>query len=181
MVTVGGGTDGTTVLETYLAKAAGIMSTAGVRSTIVAGPDLPPGSASTLKNIAARIPHVEWTDFVPCLSCRIQRSDAVVCMGGYNTLCEVVSNGKTPLVIPRTKPRLEQTMRANLWAERGVVRTLSAADLSADSLANRVLDMVSDSTESKRGGLDLRGLESVRERFGVLLHGGVSRATAVRV
>ena len=181
LVTVGGGTDGTAVLGTYLAKAAGIMSAGGVHSTIVAGPDLPPESACTLKSLAAKIPHVDWTDFVPCLSCRIQRSDAVVCMGGYNTLCEVVSNGRIPLVIPRTKPRLEQTMRANLWAARGMVRTLSADDLSADTLANQVMDMVSDTTEPTRGELNLRGLESVRERFGVLLNGGVSRATAVRV
>ncbi|MFQ5468437.1 MAG: hypothetical protein ACE5DS_09930, partial [Kiloniellaceae bacterium] len=48
----------------------------------------------------------------------------VVCMGGYNTFCEVLSFDKPALVIPRTTPRLEQHIRASRAQELGLVRML---------------------------------------------------------
>ena len=49
----------------------------------------------------------------------IRASDAVVCMGGYNTLREVAALGKTALVIPRRSPRREQLIRASIFSSMG--------------------------------------------------------------
>lgn len=46
---------------------------------------------------------------------------AVVCMGGYNTFCEVLSFDKPALMVPRTEPREEQLVRAQRAAALGLV------------------------------------------------------------
>jgi len=45
-------------------------------------------------------------------------------MGGYNTFCEILSFDKRALIIPRTKPRMEQYIRAARGAELGLCRVL---------------------------------------------------------
>jgi predicted glycosyltransferase len=51
-------------------------------------------------------------------------ADAVVTMGGYNSLCEVTGSGTRALVIPRTSPRTEQLLRAQAFARLGLVDLL---------------------------------------------------------
>lgn len=179
LVTVGGGTDGTTVLKTYLAKAATCVARAGFRSVVIGGPDLPSEYARSLRDLAGRTPNVEWHDFVPCMPCQIRRSDLVVCMGGYNTLCEVAAERKRALVIPRTQPRVEQAMRADRWARRGIVNVLMPAELTPGVLADRVAELTDGGDGLPQHNLNLKGLIGVCECFGALLNGSVSRAAAV--
>ena len=47
----------------------------------------------------------------------MQKASAIVAMGGYNTFCEILSLDKRALIVPRTRPRLEQYIRA-VEAER---------------------------------------------------------------
>ena len=42
----------------------------------------------------------------------MKKADAIVAMGGYNTFCEILSFDKRALIVPRTRPRLEQYIRA---------------------------------------------------------------------
>jgi len=53
------------------------------------------------------------------------RARGVVAMGGYNTFCEILSFDKPALILPRTRPRLEQFIRAQRAAELGLVTMLS--------------------------------------------------------
>ena len=48
----------------------------------------------------------------------------VVCMGGYNTFCEVLSFDKRAIVVPRTEPRQEQLIRARRADELGVIKMM---------------------------------------------------------
>ena len=181
LVTVGGGTDGVDILQAYLDGPAPLMAEAGVRSLVVAGPDLPKEHAIKLRARAAALPLVEWRDFASCLSCEIRRSALVVCMGGYNTLCEVVSAGRPALVIPRTTPRLEQAIRARLWERLGLVRVLDRARLSSGAFADEVVRSLAFPLAAPALPLDLRGLDRVCERFGALLNGKAHRASALRL
>jgi predicted glycosyltransferase len=129
---------------------------------------------------------VEWIDFASCLPCLIRRSALVVCMGGYNTLCEVVTAGRPALVIPRTQPRLEQAIRARLWERRGLVRVVEPAGLTPQRLADEVAGLLAkgegESGNSTAGkALDLGGLDRVCERLAILMNGGARRAVAVPV
>ena len=49
----------------------------------------------------------------------------VIAMGGYNTFCEILSFNKPALIIPRTKPRLEQHIRASRAQELGLMSVLN--------------------------------------------------------
>jgi predicted glycosyltransferase len=51
-------------------------------------------------------------------------AQGVICMGGYNTFCEVLSFDKPAVIVPRTVPRLEQYIRAARAEELGLVRML---------------------------------------------------------
>ncbi len=179
VVTVGAGTDGTFLLDTYLREAALRTAAKGYASVIVAGPDLAPDAATRLSSIAAMIRNVHWVDFAPCMACHIKESDLVVCMGGYNTLCEVVRCRKPALVFPRTTPRVEQALRANLWAKRGVVSVLPNPGLTPGVLADRVEEMLEHGGTDAVPNLDLGGLNTIRRRFNEWLNGGVDHAIAL--
>ena len=57
-------------------------------------------------------------------------------MGGYNTFCEILSFDRPGLIVPRTAPRLEQTIRAERAQAQGLVRMLP------DDGVRRTEDMV---------------------------------------
>ncbi|MBB4266345.1 glycosyltransferase family protein [Roseospira visakhapatnamensis] len=51
----------------------------------------------------------------------IEGARGMVCMGGYNTFCEILSFDKPALLVPRTEPREEQLVRARRAAALGLV------------------------------------------------------------
>ncbi len=181
LVTVGGGTDGELLLRTYLAQAAERAHAMGFTSTLIGGPDLPPEAAQRLCRQSRRTPGVEWVDHEPSLGKRIARARLVVCMGGYNTLCEAAAYRRPMLVVPRVRPRLEQAIRSQCWARRGAVIVLHPNELSPASLADRAIDLLTNGPESTHPELDLRGLDRIAERFQAIWHQEPCHATPVCV
>lgn len=165
LVTVGGGTDGEALLDAYLSRAASEVAASGLKSTVVGGPDLPEPAASRLRAKAAALHGIDWMDFEPCMPCRIRHADLVVCMGGYNTLCELAHLRRPALVYPRTKPRLEQAIRARLWDQLGIVTHLPPAQLSPEYLARRIAELLARGVRQTQHALDMGGLDRVTERF----------------
>lgn len=181
LVTVGGGTDGETLLDVFLTGAARKIASKGVHSTVVGGPDLPHPVADRLRRQAAELPNVDWLDVAGCMNCRIRRADLVLTMGGYNTLCEIATNRKPALVVPRCTPRLEQTIRARLWQRHNIVRSLDQSDLTADSLASGLIEMLDNGPTRTEPALDMGGLRRVAARFQAFKSKGADRAVAVRL
>ncbi|MCA0305709.1 MAG: hypothetical protein LCH95_25200, partial [Proteobacteria bacterium] len=56
----------------------------------------------------------------------MQRAAGVVAMGGYNTFCEILSFDKKAIIVPRTRPRQEQLIRARAARNVGLVEMLDA-------------------------------------------------------
>jgi len=181
LVTVGGGTDGEALLSTYLAEAAGRVSAMGVTSTVVGGPDLPATAAKRLRHQAGRINGVQWVDFEPSMARCIARARLVVSMGGYNTLCEIASQQKPVLVVPRIRPRLEQAIRTHRWSKLGGAFLLPPSELTASTLAARVIDLLEHGPKSLHPDLDLNGLDRVAERFDAFWRKDACHATSVCV
>jgi len=181
LVTVGGGTDGEVLLDTYLSGAATRANLMGISSTIIGGPDLPSEAAARLRRRAQETVGVEWIDFEPSMRSRIAQARLVVSMGGYNTLCEVVAQRKPILVIPRIKPRLEQAIRAERWAQRGAVFVLHPSELSPEKLADRVADLIDHGPAATSADLDLTGLDRVAERFQAFWSKDTRHATSICV
>jgi predicted glycosyltransferase len=55
-------------------------------------------------------------------------------MGGYNTLAEAVSRGTPTVCVPRTRPRVEQLIRARALARLDLARVLEPSRLTAPAL-----------------------------------------------
>jgi predicted glycosyltransferase len=107
----------------------------------VLGPFMNSEAQSDFQARAARLDNVEAVTFETHLESLMDRAVGVVCMGGYNTFCEVLSFDKRALVIPRTEPRMEQHIRASRAQELGLVRMLRDdgrrdAQLMATALRN---------------------------------------------
>ncbi len=179
LVTVGGGTDGERVLAGYLAEAAARVAEMDASSTMVGGPDLPADARDRLRTVALGTPNTHWVDFEPCMQCRMLEADVVVTMGGYNSLCEVLTVGKPALVIPRTTPRLEQKIRAELWQRLGLVRMVNGTESDPAGLASRVVEMLERPPSAQTVTLDMQGLDHVAARFRALLFEEPVRAAAL--
>jgi predicted glycosyltransferase len=162
--TLGGGKDAYELAETFL-SAAGRLSVRGWDGLLVTGPYMAVEHVARLyaHPMAASIPIIEMVPDVPS---HLAAADAVVCMGGYNTMCEVLALAVPAVTIPRTQPRQEQLMRCERFAARGLISTLRPDRLSERALADEVLT----AAESKRGELG--------ERFREISHRGIEVTSA---
>lgn len=138
VVTAGGGGDGAMLVGAALdAFADGLPD--GVRALVVAGPLMAGDERAHLERRAAGCgERVRLVAAVPELGDVIAVADAVVSMGGYNTVREILSHRRPALVVPRVRPRLEQLVRAEALAARGLVRVLHPAELTAARLRREV-------------------------------------------
>jgi predicted glycosyltransferase len=72
----------------------------------------------------AKIGRVDAITFDTRIESLMARAAGVVAMGGYNTFCEILSFDKRALIVPRTKPRLEQYIRSTRAQQLGLVQML---------------------------------------------------------
>ncbi|MGC1503780.1 MAG: hypothetical protein WA782_06515 [Sulfitobacter sp.] len=102
----------------------------------------------------------------------------VVCMGGYNTFCEVLSFDRPAVIVPRTKPRLEQWIRASRAEELGLVRMLDEFrdGMTTEAMIAAIRALPNQAKPSAAGadGL-LDGLEVVVDRAKALMDNGPGR------
>ncbi|MDT1063648.1 glycosyltransferase family protein [Paracoccus sp. CPCC 101403] len=111
LVTPGGGGDGADLVRDVI-RAYRHHPDLPQRALIVLGPYMPAEQRSEFRDAAAEIPTIEIMDFSPRMEDLMAHAEAVVCMSGYNTWCEVLSFDKPTLMVPRTEPREEQLIRA---------------------------------------------------------------------
>jgi predicted glycosyltransferase len=129
---VGGGQDGTPLAETF----ARIDFPPNTRGVIITGPFMPPEVRTGLCRLAAANPRLHVIPFVTDTDLLLTLADRVVVMGGYNTVCEVLTYGKRALVVPRVAPRREQLIRAERLRQRGLVDVLHPDRLTTEALAD---------------------------------------------
>lgn len=117
LATVGGGGDG----DRLLADVIDACSTAPWHTVLVAGPQGDPGVRQALRH-RAEAAGLEFRTFVRDLPDRMRDADALVSMGGYNTIAEAMAAGVPTVCVPRTTPRSEQLIRAAAFEARGLLR-----------------------------------------------------------
>jgi predicted glycosyltransferase len=133
LATAGGGEDGGRLYRNFVEAANG----APWDGLIVTGPDLPSAEALPLR-VQARQAGVEVYRFADNLPAWLDAVDALVCMGGYNTLCEAGLRGVPTVCVPRVFPRTEQLIRARIFAGAQRLRLLDPAHLDPVRLASAV-------------------------------------------
>jgi predicted glycosyltransferase len=132
-VSVGGGGDGCTLLRTYLAGLRD-CSRVPVQSYVVTGPLLPQPDRAEIMDMIDALPNVRVVDFDPDFTAVVQAADAVVCMGGYNSIAESVYFGKRPIIMPRVPGSEEQVLRAEGFARLGLATVVGPDPLDASAL-----------------------------------------------
>ncbi len=133
LATAGGGEDGFSMLSNFIRAAVG----APWDGVVVAGPRASAGERAALEKLATDA-GVAFNAFVPGVARWFDLVDAVVCMGGYNTLAEVLSRGCTTVCVPRTVPRTEQLIRARAFARLGLLRVVEPDQFDGDTLGREI-------------------------------------------
>jgi predicted glycosyltransferase len=123
LVTTGGGGDGETVIDLVL-QAYENDDRIPYPALLVLGPFMQSERQAEFLTRAARLKSVEAITFDAQLEHLMARAVGVVAMGGYNTFCEILSFDKPALFLPRTRPRMEQFIRAERARELGIARVL---------------------------------------------------------
>lgn len=167
LVTTGGGGDGDVLIE-WVLRAYESERMLPYPALLVLGPFLQPEKQSQFMARAARLDTVEAIVFSPCIERLEENAAGIVAMGGYNTFCEILSLDKRAVVVPRTAPRREQSIRTSRAQELGLVRMLEdegRMDPAAMARALRDLPRQPRPSETVVPGL-LEGLINVNRLIG---------------
>ena len=124
LVTPGGGGDGHEMVD-WLLRAYETVPDLPHPALVVLGPFMDSESQAEFVARCDLLPRVQAITFEMHMESLMERAVGVVAMGGYNTFCEILSFDKPALIIPRTKPRMEQYIRASKAQELGLVRMLT--------------------------------------------------------
>lgn len=143
LVTPGGGEDGYRLIKTYIAGLEWMPQGHNTRSVIICGPEMPEAQRKKLYEETAPYPHVSISEFTDDLIGYMDAADLVISMGGYNTVCEILSLQKKAVVVPRVKPVEEQWIRAERMARLGFFKTIHPDLLAPRSLMTAVMDELS--------------------------------------
>jgi len=171
---VGGGHDGMALAEAFV-RAELPPGTAGV---VLTGLYMPGKTRERLRRMAARRPELRLLEFVPEPAPLMQRADRVIAMGGYNTICEVLSFEKRALIVPRVSPQPEQLIRAERLRDLGVIDMLHPAQLSPRAITDWLARDLGPPPPS-RSRIDFGGLNRIPVMLAELLEnsaGPVSEA-----
>jgi predicted glycosyltransferase len=125
LVTPGGGGDGVDLVDWVLA-AYEADPHIPYGAVIVFGPFMASAAREAFKERATKFPNIRTLTFTNNLGALMKDAAGVVAMGGYNTFCEILSFDKKAIVVPRTRPRLEQFIRTRAARNLGLLEMLEA-------------------------------------------------------
>lgn len=167
VVTAGGGGDGRTLFEAML-RDLNIRDQKDFDCLIVGGPLLSESDQSDFRTRLGSRGNVHFLDFTDDLPSYIGAADAVISMGGYNTVCEILSLNRPAIIVPRVVPRQEQLIRATVLSGRGLVRMLHPRDLEPERLLTSAQELLASSA-TPRPVLTLDGLANVTSELDSLM------------
>ncbi len=157
---VGGGEDGDRLADAF-ARVSG-QRCGGLNRVLLLGPFMPEASRAELHRLVCGDRGLQMIDFADDPTALIAGADAVISMGGHNSISEILSFDKPALIVPRVAPRREQWIRAHRLARLGVVDVCDPDDLCPESLENWI-EKGRDRSARGTARVDMGGIERVRE------------------
>ncbi len=165
LVTTGGGGDGCEVLDHYIDMHDYFPATLPFKSLMITGPFMQKKQREEIK-IRAKKHGIKSLPFHPRMEELIKAADLVLSMGGYNTLCEILTQETPALIIPRETPRKEQLIRAEHLKERGLIDFIPWTQVTPQLLREKIFALLAD---EKIGGamrqFELSGLDTMLARL----------------
>lgn len=163
---VGGGRDG----GRLAARFAAARMPAGHVGVLVAGPFLPPDRLQELMIRSDGRPDLVVVPFAGDAASWLPGAAAVVAMGGYNTVAEILATDTPALLVPRVSPRREQLVRAERLARLGTVDLALPVEAGTRRIGEWLAGAVAG-PRTDRSLLDRDGLAVVADRAAALLSG----------
>jgi predicted glycosyltransferase len=166
VVTTGGGGDGYPVMDAFLSMLESFGRPLPFRSILITGPFMPKKQRKDVYR-RAKVLGVRSYHFYRQMEKVLAAADLVISMGGYNTLCEILSQGALPLIIPRETPRKEQLIRAERFREHGIAEYIPWHRISPARLGEKVLSLLNH-PESFKAAVDqfpMTGIEVMQARL----------------
>ncbi len=160
---VGGGQDGGCITEAF----ARAKLPEGFVGLIVTGPFMPEKFRSRLRRLIKDRPEMQMTGFVKDPQSLLKYADRIVSMGGYNTVCEILSFNKKALIIPRVIPRREQLIRAERMSNAGFLDVLHPDGVTPGAITAWL--QTAEKPKSFRNRIDLNGLIRIQKYLRELL------------
>ncbi|MEB3213484.1 MAG: glycosyltransferase [Leptolyngbyaceae bacterium] len=188
LVTPGGGADGYQLVDTYLEaiqakfsspNAQSLVEDPTFKSLIVCGYEMPIEQRQAIAEKALPFTQVEVIEFSDDVLSLMDAADLVISMGGYNTICEILSLNKRAIVVPRVNPVEEQWIRAERFAQRGWFHTIHPEQLTPRRLTFTIERAIAPSSnvDSKsrdaptHSSLDLNALPRMTQLMASLMPG----------
>ena len=171
LVTVGGGGDGVQILDAYIASLSCHPKLHKAKTVLTLGPEMPEPEKRRIRRATTEFPNVRVKEFSNDLMGYMDAADVVVSMGGYGTVCELLTLRKPAVVVPRLHPLQEQWIRCARMASLGLFSVIHPNELTSTALGN----LVGTRLENPRSNpdvfsqIDLRGLERVAKHLSALL------------
>ncbi|NJM20148.1 MAG: glycosyltransferase [Richelia sp. RM2_1_2] len=168
LVTPGGGEDGYQLVNTYLQGQELLKNHQDcIQSLIFCGPEMPKAQKEELYKFAAKYPQVKMREFTDDLMSYVSAADVVVSMGGYNTICEILSAAKPAIIVPRINPSQEQLIRSERMNYLGLLRSVNPELLTSRTLMTQLLKVLDNPQKPKH--IDLEGLPRIARQIRNLL------------
>jgi predicted glycosyltransferase len=174
IATAGGGQDGYKLLSSYLGGLALTPNHARTRSLLITGPEMNREDQRRLLERAAKLPTVMIREFTNELISYLDAADIVISMGGYNTVCEILSTRKKAIIIPRVSPTPEQWLRADRMSRRGYFQMIHPDDLSPESISMALLQAMNEKNHASFPDLQLDGQAQIVQWVSQLLSKSLS-------
>jgi predicted glycosyltransferase len=165
LVTPGGGGDGGDLVDAAIGAYERFDHLLRWPAVVVYGPFLPPRQREAFERRAAQLPRVTTLTFHEHLENLMEKAAGVVCLGGYNTFCEILSLNKRSIIVPRVTPRAEQLLRAEAACKLGLVQVIPPERLNPGVLTETLIRLPEQPLPASHGvpGL-LDGLRNINAR-----------------
>jgi predicted glycosyltransferase len=166
VVTTGGGGDGYNVMRNYVDMLESVSGNLPFKSVLITGPFMPKKKRRKIFKRARKL-GVRTYHFYRQMETIFAAADLVVSMGGYNTLCEILSQGTLSLVIPRETPRKEQLIRAQAFKRQNLIDYIPWGEFTPQILQEKIHALLG-SPESYREAISqfrLTGIETMQQRL----------------
>jgi predicted glycosyltransferase len=175
LVTPGGGEDGERLVETALLAFQRLLAPPNPirpwRAIVVSGPEMRQEARERLRQLTDGLPGIDFETFSGEMIELVAAADVVVSMGGYNTICEIVSQRKPAIVVPRVDPTEEQWIRAECLAPLGLFEVIHPDQLDPTEMAMRLVNLLGRAKAASPdwGKLNLDGLPALAREVVALL------------
>jgi predicted glycosyltransferase len=168
VVTTGGGGDGFTLMDAYLKMLESAPGPAAFKSILITGPFMPKSERKNVNKRSRKL-GVRMYHFYRQMEKIFAAADVVVSMGGYNTLCEILSQGSISLVIPRETPRKEQLIRAETFKRRNLTDFIPWEALAPERLQAKLTGLLENAAAYREAiaGFRFTGIETMKQRIQV--------------